>query len=100
MLLAPLWFGNRTDLATVPVPLPAQPFNNVPWDDDVADDDLTLDNNSSRQEPVAVFDDERFRLFQPGTRRDLLSEHVYWSSYGPFLGRMAEAFPVNLEDPS
>jgi len=84
--------GLRGVEALAGVPLPAEPFRDVPWDDDVKDEELTLDETLSPRGAVAILEDDRFRLFQPSARRDLLSEQVYQSSYGGFLDRMSEAF--------
>ncbi len=73
-------------------PLPAEPFDNVPWNDDVEDEELHLDEPIGPRPTIAVLDDERFRLFDPTRRRDLLSSDVYRSSFGQFLDRIAEVF--------
>jgi hypothetical protein len=74
-----------------------KPFRDVPWDDNVQDEELVLDESPSPGEPLFILEDERFRLFQPTTRRDLLSQQLYRSSYGSFLDRMNEAFPTDEE---
>jgi hypothetical protein len=77
--------------------LPAEPFRNVPWDDDVKDEDLLLEEGFGPRPPLAILEDERFRLFQPANRRYLLSEQVYRLSHGMFLDRINEAFPTSEE---
>jgi MinD-like ATPase involved in chromosome partitioning or flagellar assembly len=74
------------------IPLPAAPFKDVPWDDDDAidDDDLNIEDDDL-PEIIAILDDERFKLFEPAQRRDLLSERVYRSSFGDFLDRINES---------
>lgn len=73
------------------IALPAEPFENVPWKDDDEDDDLELNGTSGLQDTIAVLDDERFRLFQPLERRDLLASEVYRSSFGQLLDRIENA---------
>jgi len=97
-LIAKLRHGAPTISPATAVPLPAAPFRDVPWDDEVRDEDLVLDEGLSLREPVPVLDDDRFRLFQPLRRDDLLSEQVYMSSYGLFLERIGEAFSAGEED--
>ena len=82
------------------VPLPAEPFHDVPWDDNTPDYELNLDEPWSQSEPLAILEDDRFRLFHPATRHDLLSEQVYRPSYGKFLDRMGGALPKNEEAPN
>jgi hypothetical protein len=79
------------------VQLPASPFKDVPWDDSVPDDVLGLQDDFRPREPIAILDDEKFRLFDPSRRRDLLSEQVYQSSFGTLLARMNEPFRSNEE---
>lgn len=80
------------DLFSDKVPLPAAPFGNVPWDDSIRDEDLDLATAREFNEPVPILDDERFRLFDPGRRSDILSKRVYQSSFGALLDKMNEAF--------
>jgi hypothetical protein len=61
----------------------------------VRDEDLDLDDGSGLREPLAIFEDDRFRLFHPGAKRDLLLEGVYRFSFGMFLDRMTEAWSEN-----
>lgn len=88
----------RTGLVVAPidvspvVSLPAEPFGDVPWNDDVQDEELHLDEPIGPRPTIAVLDDERFRLFDPTRRRDLLLSDVYRSSFGQFLDRIAEVF--------
>jgi hypothetical protein len=80
-----------TDTSPV-VSLPAEPFGDVPWNDEVPDEELHLDEPVGPRPTIAILDDERFRLFDPTRRRDLLSSDVYRSSFGQFLDRIAEVF--------
>jgi len=75
------------------VPLPADPFANVPWkDDDALDEDPSVDESREPRESISILDDERYRLFEPTRQRDLLSKRVYQSSFGPLLDRINEVF--------
>jgi hypothetical protein len=74
------------------VSLPAEPFGDVPWNDDLQDEELDLDEPVEPRPTIAVLDDDRFRLFNPTRQRHLLSSDIYKSSYGQFLDRIAEVF--------
>jgi hypothetical protein len=91
-LFAEVGLVSRSGIAGNIVRLPAEPFNNVPWDEEVSDEDLGLDDSPGGREPIAILDDERFRLFNPGGKRDLLSEAVYRASFGVFLDRISESW--------
>ncbi len=67
------------------VTLPAEPFHNVPWEDDLQLGEIQLDEPIGPRSTIAVLDDERFRLFDPRRRSDLLSTEVYRSSYGALI---------------
>ena len=83
--------------ASTAVMLPAAPFKDVPWDEDAPDEELDLQEPSEPRDPVAILEDERFRLFQPTRQHDLLSESLYESSFGMFLDRIRDAFGVDQE---
>jgi len=91
-------FTSRSGPAQNSVPLPADPFGNVPWDDNVSDDELELDAERETRGPVSILDDERFRLFDPNRRSDLLLENVYKSTFGSLLERMNDAFLAEEEN--
>lgn len=99
-VVAHLKFGARAPSADGAVMLPARPFHDVPWDDDVSDEDLVVEEGPIPREPVPIFEDDRFRLFQPMKRHDLLSEPVYRFSYGEFLARIDQAFPGRDGEPN
>lgn len=88
----------RTGLVSTPattsfeVPLPAEPFEDIPWNDEVSDEELQLDDPIGPRPTIAVLDDDRFRLFDPTRQRDLLSSEIYRVSFGQFLDRIAEVF--------
>jgi len=97
-LFADVGLSVRLPQADTVVPLPAGTFKDVPWDDDdnISDEDLTLDLDEEFREPISILEDDQFRLFEPSRRSDLLSEQVYRSSFGQLLDRMNESF-VNDE---
>lgn len=64
---------------------PAEPFNNVPWDDSIPDDLLFSDQDETIGTPVSVLDDLNYRGFDPFARRDLLSQKVYSAAFGSLL---------------
>jgi MinD-like ATPase involved in chromosome partitioning or flagellar assembly len=99
-LFAEVGLTPRTSRPSDSIPLPAAPFKDVPWDDDdnIDDDELPLDQDISPPGPVAILDDERFRIFDPMQRRDLLLRDVYTSSFGSFLNRVDETFLPGGED--
>lgn len=70
------------------VPLPAgASFHDVPWSDEVSDEELFAADWSIR-EPVAILDDARFRQFDPMRKQDLLSESVYLSAFRQLIERI------------
>lgn len=79
------------------VPLPAEPFFNVPWDEEERDEDLSIGDDYGPSGPLAILEDDRFRLFHPAIRNELLSEQTYRSSYGNFLDNINKAFLTNEE---
>jgi len=77
-------FGSPPLAEKAEVSLPAGPFNDVPWDDDLADEDV-LPREWALREPLAVLFDARFQRFDPLQRRDLLSETLYRTTFGNLL---------------
>lgn len=75
---------------------PAEPFSNVPWDDEISDEialtDLALEDDVFT-EPIEIFESEMFKNFDPIQKRDLLQESVYFKVYEPFLRRITKSFP-------
>ena len=69
------------------VQIPAEPFDNIPWDDD---SEFLLEEPLGPGPTIAILDDERFKLFDPRSRGDLLSEEVYRSSYESLLNVINE----------
>lgn len=80
------------------VSLPAGPFSDVPWDDDLPDEDI-LSVTYSLREPLAVLYDSHFHGFDPLRRRDLLSESIYRATFGDILDRFDTALSSAKESP-
>lgn len=78
---------------------PGGPFGDIPWDDEVPDEEVLPDEDWGLGDPVAVLDDARFRGFDPLTRRDLLAEQVYRASFGQLLEQVHACLPLDLEAP-
>lgn len=89
-----------TENVTLSVPIPEGPFNNVPWNDDVPDEDVLPQDSPSPREAVSIFDDARFRGFDPLQRPDLLTKSSYSGSFGDFLSRIREALPQIRPEPN
>ena len=68
-----------------PLVMPAEPFGDVPWDDEVPDEQVFSDQDSPLGLPVPVLDDQNYRGFDPFSRHDLLSEKVYATAFGSLL---------------
>ncbi len=66
------------------IPLPAGPFDKVPWDEEQSDEQV-LRPTWSGPEPLAILNDERFQGFDPSKNRDLLSESIYHATFGQLL---------------
>ena len=62
-------------------------FKDIPWDDDVPDEEA-LPPLSSLSEPIAILHDSQFLSFDPLQRRDLLSEGLYQKAFGGLLNRI------------
>jgi hypothetical protein len=82
------------------VPLPAEPFNAVPWEDSggLEDDEALLGERVPFGEPVAILEDPRFRNFDPIRHRELLAEESYRPAYEEFLARVSAPFVAEAED--
>lgn len=57
--------------------LPAEPFRDVPWEDDTKILDEDLEKTSQRQEVLHVLYDNDFLLFDPNHRNQLMTSTVY-----------------------
>lgn len=67
------------------VPLPAGAFSDVPWNDEISDNEVLLEDEWSARDPLVITNDPNFSQFDPCRRPDLLSRKVYESSFGDFL---------------
>jgi MinD-like ATPase involved in chromosome partitioning or flagellar assembly len=81
--------GPPSPAGTGEVELPAGPFSDVPWNDDLPDEDV-LPPSNALPEPIAVLYDAQFQRFDPLRRRDLLSDSVYRTTFGDLLNRVDE----------
>ena len=73
----------------------ALPFRDVPWDDELPDD-AVLPREIPSLESIAVLEDDAFRNFNPCSRRDLMAERVYRSTFGALLDRMDTAMEPEI----
>lgn len=96
-LFATAGLGPRLPTPPAEVSLPAGPFSEVPWDDDVADEDV-LPMTESLRDPVAVLYDGRFQHFDPLRRRDQVSETIYRTTFGDLLDRVDEVLKLAEEN--
>ena len=82
--------------------VPAEPFGDVPWDEEVADDSLFMESDEILGTTAHVLDDGNFRGFDPFARHDLLSEKIYSATFGSLLsliraGLASEAVPESFD---
>ncbi len=75
----------RSDVAPSALRLPAEPFGDVPWDEDISDDTLFAGTDEIFGTTVYVRDDSNFRGFDPFARRDLLFEKNYSETFNSLL---------------
>jgi MinD-like ATPase involved in chromosome partitioning or flagellar assembly len=80
------------------VSLPAEPFRNVPWDDDLLEDDFNTEGESELRGPLVILDDERFKHYSPALRSDLMLPRIYLSTFGPLLDRIDETLSAAGEN--
>lgn len=74
------------------VPLPAEPFHDVPWDERVPDTELAdIVRYEGEQSPIAVHYDPRFKGFSPLLHGDLMSRAVYAAAFEELLVVVDEA---------
>lgn len=76
---------------------PATSFGDIPWDDELPDEQVLPNEDWGLRGPVPILDDPRFRNFDPQARRDLLAEHLYRSSFGPLLEQVYYCLPSEAE---
>jgi hypothetical protein len=81
-----------------PAITPTDSFADIPWNDDIPDDEVLPADDYNIRGPIAVLDDPRFRGFDPLVRRDLLSEQLYQSSFGALLEQVNNCFLPEMEN--
>ncbi|WNB74518.1 KGGVGR-motif variant AAA ATPase [Methylomonas koyamae] len=81
-----------------PAITPTDSFTDIPWNDDISDEEVLPADDYKIRGPVAVLDDPRFRGFDPLVRRDLLSEQLYQSSFGALLEQVDNCFLLEMEN--
>lgn len=89
-LFADAGLGRKAEQPTGRVPIPAEPFGNVPWDDDLGDDELFVEQVEWLPPIIAVLDDPRFRHVGHMRWLDLLNDDLFRSSYEALLHRVDE----------
>jgi NUBPL iron-transfer P-loop NTPase len=72
------------------VPVPAEPFKNVPWEDVETDLPPSLDDDLADRTPLFILDDDRFKHYSPELRADLMLPRVYLGAFETFLERIDE----------
>jgi hypothetical protein len=76
---------------------PPAEFHDVPWNEDVGDDEA-LPPDWSILQPLAVLHSDQYIGFDPTKRRDLLENSVYCGVFGELVDRVeSEVFPVEEE---
>jgi hypothetical protein len=91
-LVAQVGLGPR-QISRNQVSAPSGSFSDIPWDDEAPDVDVLPDEDWGLRNQVVVLDDPRFRGFDPQTRRDLLAEQLYKSSFGSLLEQVHSCVP-------
>lgn len=79
------------------VEFPAGTFSNVPWDDDISDEEVEKEVERRGIEACYVLEDERFKLFDPNLHRHLLSHATYGKAYGSLIKRIAAALLLDSD---
>jgi hypothetical protein len=82
--------GIIATIASTDVPLPATPFSNVPWNDELTDADVGLEEDNDPRLPLIILDDERFKHYAPRPGSELMLPRIYQSTFGPLLDRIDE----------
>lgn len=89
-LITKVWIGASTPVQSAQVPIPAEPFNNVPWvEEGSADAALagpTADDDFGS--PIPIYHDSRFFNFDPGKKRSTFTAAEYETAYGTFLSKL------------
>lgn len=80
------------------ISLPAEPFRNVPWNDDLVEDDFNIESEGEPRIPLVILDDERFKHYSPAFRSDLMLPRIYLSTFGPLLERIDETVSAAVQN--
>jgi hypothetical protein len=96
-LVADIGLGPRLPLAQSAIPVPAEPFSDPGWDEELPDAAVLPSDDWGLGEPIAIGDDGNYRGFDPLGRRDLLAEQLYGATFGPFLEHIRGALPTASE---
>lgn len=80
------------------VHLPAEPFNNVPWEDDstVIDAELGEDPADQNADILHILYDNQFSLFDPKRKNQLMTKKVYSHSYTMLLQKVEAIMSSNV----
>jgi hypothetical protein len=66
--------------------IPAEPFSDVPWEDEAAFSlSAVLEEELESRPPLVILDDERFKHYSPQLRADLMLPRIYLSSFASLL---------------
>jgi hypothetical protein len=58
---------------------------------------FSIDDLDAPHYPIPVFEDERYRLFDPVQKRTQLTRDLYQKSFGPFVEFCVERMQLNDE---
>ncbi|WP_426437883.1 hypothetical protein [Bradyrhizobium genosp. P] len=80
------------------MPIPAEPFRDVPWEDEATVNLSTaLEEVLESRPPLIILEDERFKHYSPQLRADLMQPRIYLSTYGAFLEWVDETLSAAAE---
>lgn len=79
---------SRPEALSAEVPIPAGPFNDVPWEDESEVEEVEVEDDIKAIDITYVLHDDQFRLFNPNARKDLLSLPVYTKAYEAILKKI------------
>jgi hypothetical protein len=66
--------------------IPAEPFSDVPWEDEEAVSlSAVLEEELESRPPLVILDDERFKHYSPQLRADLMLPRIYLGSFASLL---------------
>jgi MinD-like ATPase involved in chromosome partitioning or flagellar assembly len=84
--------------ASASVFIPAEPFRNVPWEDENVALNPALEEELDSRAPLVILDDERFKHYSPQMRTELMLPRLYQSTFGPLLDWIDETLSAATED--